>query len=237
MTKKIIAMRPPWQKRLRLPAYSTKEAAQLAGTSTRTVARWFYGRLSHGEQVSKVLDGKQKHDALSYLQLIEVAVVASFRRAGVKLSQIREARQYLQQRFHEEYPFASRLLFTDGVNVLMDFESEGRSRTLGSKLIATNRRGQMAWKSIVAERLDQFEYEEGLALRWHPRGKSRPVIVDPRMGFGAPLVEGTNVATWAIKGRYAAGETIAEIQDDLGLSRDQVMAALEFEGVKLPRAA
>jgi uncharacterized protein (DUF433 family) len=44
------------------------------------------------------------------------------------------------------------------------------------------------------------------------------------------------IPTWAIKGRYEAGEDIADIQADFSLEPPEIMAALEFEGMEL-RAA
>jgi uncharacterized protein (DUF433 family) len=45
------------------------------------------------------------------------------------------------------------------------------------------------------------------------------------MVFGIP--------TWAIKGRRVAGESTQEIADDFGISKNDVAAALAFEGVEL----
>ena len=86
--------------------------------------------------------------------------------------------------------------------------------------------GQRAWEELLPE----FDYEnDDLATRWFVRGKNHPVLIDPRISFGAPTVRG--VPTWAIKGRREAGETIDEIVDEFGLAPDEVHAALAFEGV------
>ena len=73
----------PWRPRLYLPAYAVKDAARYAGTSPRTVAYWHYG----GAGLGPALPGKERRKPLSYLQLIEVAVVATFRDLGVSLQQ------------------------------------------------------------------------------------------------------------------------------------------------------
>ena len=44
------------------------------------------------------------------------------------------------------------------------------------------------------------------------------------------------IPTWAVKGRYEAGEVEEEIQDDFNLESQAVRAALDFEGIQL-RAA
>ena len=80
-------------------------------------------------------------------------------------------------------------------------------------------------------RVLKFDYEDGLAVRWHVAGKDSEVIIDPRIQFGAPSVDG--VPTWAIKGRWEAGEDLADIADDFGISRALLRKALTFEGVDI----
>ena len=55
----------------------------------------------------------------------------------------------------------------------------------------------------------------------------RRVVIDPRISFGAPAVKG--IATWALSGREKAGESIADIAEDFGLTLEDVKAALTFE--------
>src|SRR4051794_36844436 len=98
---------PAWRKRLYLPAYLVREAAALAGVHPTTVARWHYGYLSSQRKRTKpVLSSRVKGLPLSYLQLVEVSFVASFRRLGFQIKQIRAAHDYLSQVFGAEYPFA-----------------------------------------------------------------------------------------------------------------------------------
>ncbi|MFZ0459757.1 MAG: hypothetical protein WAM17_15210 [Rhodoplanes sp.] len=77
----------PWRRRLYLPNYQIGEAARYVDISPQTVAAWHHATLSR----------KEKREELSYMQLIEVAVVAAFRRAGIRLREIRAARDYVQK--------------------------------------------------------------------------------------------------------------------------------------------
>ena len=97
-------------------------------------------------------------------------------------------------------------------------------------MLAASKGGQLAWSDIIG-RLQEFDYEneDGLAIRWHVAGRDAKVIIDPRIQFGAPSVEG--VATWAFKGRWDAGEDLDDIADDFGVSNLDVLAALRFEGL------
>lgn len=215
-----------WQRRLYLPAYTVGDAARYAKTSPQTVAYWHYGDKAH----PPILPGRARGTSLSYLELVEVAFVATFRRLGVSLVRIRKARDYLAQNFHAEYPLATRRFKTEGTHILMEVrEDEGMSGI--DQLVVADQSGQLAWQDLIGERFLEFEYEEGLAIRWHVAGQSAPVIIDPRIAFGAPTIAG--IATWAIKGRWQAQESLSEIANDFCLTEESVRQALTFEGVEL----
>jgi len=53
-----------------------------------------------------MLSQREKRAALTYFQLIEVAVVAAFRKSGVPLRRIRAAREWSAHALKSEHPFA-----------------------------------------------------------------------------------------------------------------------------------
>ena len=214
----------PWRRRLFLPAYSVAEAARYAGTPPQTVSYWHYG----GGNLGPALPGSEQRKPLSYLELAEVAFVATFRLLGVSLQRIRRARQYAAQIFDSEYPFAEQRWLTEGHHVLLDLRQIEDAAEMG-RLVVADSHGQMAWQALVSERFAQFDYEHGLALIWHVAGRQSPVIIDPRIAFGAPTVKG--IATWILKGRWQAGEAIEDIQDDFGIDENAIKHGLAFEGI------
>lgn len=221
---------PPWAERLYLPAYRYSEAAQMAETSPQTVARWFRGYQAPGHRMKPVF-ASTRPQLLSYMQLVEVAFVAAFRRLGVKLDDLRRAHEYLREALGVEYPFAQWKLKADGANILAEVLPASQLF-----LVVANRHGQLIWTEAIRARFEQFDYEEGLALRWHPRGRDSVVLIDPRIAFGVPIIAGTGVPTHIVKERYVAGEDLQEIEEDFGVSRRQVEQALTFEGIHLPAA-
>ena len=218
------AMPEPWKRRLYLPAYRVHEAARYAGVSPQTVAYWHY----RGGALGPVLPGRQRRKPLSYLELMEVAVVATFRRLGVSLQKIRKARDYTAQVMNSPFPFAEYQFKTEGQHMLMDLGEADRDSTIAG-LVVADAGGQTAWQSEIEDRLRQFDYERDLAIVWHVAGHASPIVIDPRVSFGAPVVRG--VPTWALRGRARAGETIQELAEDFQLTREHVVAALAFEGV------
>src|SRR5581483_3508488 len=130
--------------------------------------------------------------------------------------------------FRSEYPLAHEGLISEGSHVLMDLREFDPSAGV-DELIVLDRGGQVGWKSVVSDRYHEFDFEERLAIRWHVAGRGSPVIIDPRISFGAPMVGG--IATWAVAGRYGAGETVEDLQDDFKLTKEEILAALNFEGM------
>jgi uncharacterized protein (DUF433 family)/DNA-binding transcriptional MerR regulator len=212
----------PWKRRLRLPAYSVRDAARYAHVSVGTIRSW---QRAQGEYVP-ALAARESGDALSYLQLVELRFVAAMRDAGVKLKTIRKAREYLAARWRTDYPFAMRPLKTDGQYIIQDLE-EAEGKEFEGKLMIADKGGQISWKPIIGDRFLEFDYEGEWAMRWRLAGTDSPVIIDPRIAFGSPMVRG--VPTWALLGRYDAGESSDEIAADFDLDPAEVKAALDFE--------
>jgi uncharacterized protein (DUF433 family) len=215
-----------WRDRLTLPVYQVADAARYAGISANTIRNW-QAETGLGR---KALGHRDKGERLSYYQLVEVAIVASLRGAGLSLEQIKNAREYLAVAFGTEYPFAAARFKTDGKDILVSLDQfvPGES---SKKLVKVNKGGQLAWAEIIATKFTEFDYEDDLAVRWHPRGKSSDVFIDPRISFGAPTVKG--VSTAIIRGRFKAGEPVGDIAEDFAITEREVDSALQFEGIDL----
>jgi uncharacterized protein (DUF433 family) len=211
-----------WRDRLRVPNYGVSEAADYAGIAAQTIRNW--QRLSNRPAPLGHRDAGKR---LSYLQLIELAIVAAARKAGVSLRAIRETREYMGRTFHSEFPFAEYRFKHDGKRLFIDcldlYEHDG-----DGKVLDASGRGQLAWTAIIG-RLQEFDYDEELVTRWHVGGKKSAVVIDPRIQFGKPSVRG--VPTWIIAARSDAGEDISAIAKDFGLPKSAVADALAFEGI------
>jgi uncharacterized protein (DUF433 family) len=220
------AQQPLWMARLKVPNYQIGEAARYARVASGTVRAWH----SDTTRAGKTLSQRDAGSSLSYLQLVEVAVVAACRKAGVTLRAVREAREYVSKQLHSEYPFAQYQFKTDGKELLMTYDQVVGEAGKGA-LLSLNKKGQLAWDEIINPCLREFDYENDLALRWHVAGVGSKIIIDPRISFGAPSVKG--VPTWLLKDRWIAGEDINETSGDLGLPVRDIESALAFEKIDL----
>jgi uncharacterized protein (DUF433 family) len=211
--------------------YQIGEAARYAKISPQTVAAWHKA----AGQPSPTLSSKEMGEALSYLQLIEVAVVAALRDWGVPMRRIRAAREYVRKEFKTEHPFATYRFKTDGRSLLVPYQQVEGKKGEG-KLLDATAHGQLAWDDIIGPRLKEFEYERGrgeraLAVRWHVGGEESRVVIDPQISFGTPTIRG--MPTWLLRERWEAGESVKDIADDFRLKEQDVMCALKFEGIDL----
>lgn len=216
-----------WRSRLKLPVYRVADAARYADVSGGTIRNWH--KLTNKPVV---LSRKEPGEALSYLQLIELAVVAAARKSGVGLAAIRRAREYCSQKLSSEFPFAEYRFKTDGKELWLDFAEivgeDGSGTVLGA-----SKHGQLGWSDIIG-RLREFEYDRsyGLATKWFVAGRDSEIVIDPRVSFGAPSIDG--IPTRLIKQRSDAGEPVSYIADDFDIPHPHVIEALRFECVESP---
>ena len=54
------------------------------------------------------------------------------------------------------------------------------------------------------------------------------IVVMPDVRFGKPIIEGTRVPVDLIVGKIAGGMTVEAVMKEYSLTREQVMAALQY---------
>ena len=216
-----------WRARLTAPAYQVAEAARYARTNQQTIGNWQQLR---GNRVGAITR-REARKAISYLQLIEIGVVAAMRKSGISLKKIRQAREYLSTQMDTKYPFAHYRFKTDGKSLFMDYDQIEQDEK--EKLIALNENGQLAWNEVLSGLLQEFEYDSdiGTVLRWKVDGVDSPIRLDPRIAFGAPHVNG--IPTWVLRERWQSGEGLSDISSDYEMPSNLVLAALRFELVEV----
>ena len=211
------------------PQYTAAEAARYAGISAPSVARWRAGYTyakQGGRGYSGPLTGGSASGLLTFNEVLEVAVVAAARHANVPMKAIRAAIDAAKDLYGVSRPL-----------ILMRFKHDGREIFVHElerdDYVNLSRRGQVAWEHIT-EVLKDLDYENDTAVRWWPRGRDEPIVIDPRISFGRPYIVRKGVSTDAIRSRFMAHEPLGSIAEDLDLTEAEAEAALRFE---LPTAA
>jgi uncharacterized protein (DUF433 family) len=196
------------------PMYSFHEAAYLAGVSATTVRNWIVGYTVDERQVPPLLTPlKEQGAACSFLQLIEIVVAARFRKTeGVSFHIVKKAYDNAQKEFGLQFPFAHMKLKTIGGHIVHIIKDESSHQ-------AIDKLEQWTLPGLILETIEQLEYEYELAARWYPVGKKIPIVVDPRVSAGLPVVEGRGVTIQTIRKRfYDARQSIPFIAKDFDLN-------------------
>lgn len=216
-----------------LPRYSTAEAAHYLRLPRATLKTWVHGRVDpNGRRAEAVI--RLPHDSalLSFQNLVEAHVLSAIRRHhGVSLQRVRRALRFVEKQMHQQRPLITAKFQTDGVDLFVE--------ELG-KLINASSAGQTGIESALRASLARVEHDQdGLASRLFPfvRGEGKEpkvIVVDPKLSFGKPVVAKTGVPVSVIVGRYRAGEDVAAIAKDYGISLDQTHDAIR---TAIPAAA
>lgn len=166
--------------------------------------------------------------ALSFLELMELRVVKAIVDKGLSLQHVRSAARLAASRFDTRHPFASRRVFTDGRNIFSSLSHPESAPDVVKW--DTDEIDQVIAGAVFEKFLEEIEFDDSTALahRWWPLGKSTPIVLDPRVSFGAPVVERTGVRTSTLA-LLAAASSDRDAADAYQLDLRFVQAAVAFE--------
>ena len=208
--------------------YSFREAARLANVSTTTVKNWLFGYTIRGREVPPLFLS-DNGAMVSFLQMIEIMVAGQFRKSAlgksVPFSVVRAAHVKARKLWDVEYPFAHLKLEALGGHIV-HFMREGGSP---DSFQALDTPGQWTLPGLLRrETTDQLEYDDELAARWFPIGRTVPIVIDPRLSTGLPVIQGRGVTVQAIRKRFNAGLRIDFIAKDFDMNPDLVETAIQY---------
>ncbi len=208
--------------------YSFSEAAHLADVSTTTVKNWLFGYSVRGRDVPPLFPSSDAA-MVSFLQMIEIMVAGRFRKSAVggksvPFRAVRDAYLNARESSGIEYPFAHLRLEALGGHIV-HFLREGGSIASYQTLDTPE---QWTMPGLLRETIDQIDYQHELASRWFPIGRSVPIVVDPRLSTGLPVIEGRGVTVQAIRNRFMAGLRIDFIAEDFAMDPELVETALRY---------
>ena len=214
------------------PAYSIAEASRYLGLSPATLRSWFLGRpcptpksLSQFAPVLRL--AKRDPATLSFSNLIEAHVLRALRAEhGVALGEVRQALAYAQQKLELDELLLREELRTAGGNLFLDRYGE---------LVKLSASGQLATRKVLEAHLARVEWGKlRSAVRLYPfvvseSADAKPIVIDPQISFGRPVVGKAFVSTRTILDRIDAGEKVEDIARDYELTDQAVEEAVIFE--------
>jgi uncharacterized protein (DUF433 family)/GNAT superfamily N-acetyltransferase len=217
-------------------AYSLRDAALLLRIPYGKLRRWAEGywySVSEDDRFSEpVVPGRSdevEERVLSFLELMELAVIAFYRSQGVSMQVVREARTQAQHLFDTEFPFATRRLQTDGKGIFAALSQiEG---VPDGRLQIELSNSQLTHSDLIEPFFrNSIDFgRDGLALAYWPLGREKPILLDSRRAFGRPIVTRVGTPTFVLFQMREGGESTERIAAWYGLTQDEVEIALEFE--------
>jgi uncharacterized protein (DUF433 family) len=127
----------------------------------------------------------------SFTDLISLLVARELMRKGVALHTVRQAEAWMRADLGLDRPFIRDDIETDGAEV---FYRKGK---IAGQIEAASLGGQQALLEPIKDSLTAVSYSKGRASTWTP---APGVVVNPRVQFGSPTVEGTGIPTEAVAG-------------------------------------
>jgi uncharacterized protein (DUF433 family) len=223
-----------------IPAYSFREVAGSIGVPPSTLRAWCVGQSNFRPVLTLPSDWNDYH-ALSFFNLIEANVVAELRREHkVSMGRVRTALEFLSQNVPVAHPLVEKELSVTP-NQRVYIIHEGRRIDISAG-------GQWPLDAVVRNLLRRVHRGPQGILMFYPRitpprnvviaeDDYAPIVVNPEVCFGRPVIAGTGIPTDVIADRYLGGDSIEKMAEDYDLSEDHIRAALRFERVRKANAA
>jgi uncharacterized protein (DUF433 family) len=214
-------------------AYTLAEAARYLRLPGATLRSWVLGRQyptadGSGQFPPLIRPASRQPPLLSFSNLIEAHVLRSLRTEhGVPVKALRSALAFAERTLGIDRLLLRPELRTDAGKVFLNRYGE---------LIELSASGQLAMHRLFAEHLKRVEWDSSrFPVRLYPflsaaaPSDERPIVIDPRIAFGRPVVQRKGVSTSAIAERIDAGESVDDIATDYELGPSEIEQAIVYE--------
>ena len=215
------------------PAYKIAEAARYVRLPAATLRSWMFGRKypkaeGTGRFHPLLKPALVQPPLLSFSNLIEAHVLRALRSEhGVSVQAVRASIEYAERQLK-----ISRLLLRPELRT-------GAGRVFlerYGKLIELSASGQLAMREVFNRHLARIEWNSSdIPIRLFPfvsassPADDRPIVIDPQIAFGRPVILSKGVSTSAIVERIDADESVEEVAADYDLDVRDVTQALVYE--------
>ncbi len=164
---------------------------------------------------------------LPLVALVEAQVLRELRDSGLSMQEIRAGVAEMRRETSDEYVLASNNIASDGGALLWNVASRVAPEWVHA------RNGQRAFAPVIEAVTRYIHYaKDGFADRLTLRSYgSADVIIDPRFGWGRPVLAQSKVPVDAIADLFfGGGESVDSIAGDYGIQASDVEAVLRWYG-------
>lgn len=215
-----------------LAAYTIAEAARHLRLPAATLRSWVLGREyptadGGGRFPPLITPASRQPPLLSFSNLIEAHVLRSLRTDhGVSVKDLRSALDYAENKLGIPRLLLREELRTEAGKVFLERYGQ---------LIDLTASGQLAMKLALEDHLRRIEWDAAkFPLRLYPflvsiGSTDRPIVIDPRIAFGRPVLDRKGISTSTIVDRVDAGESVDDVAADYDLRPEEVEQAVVYE--------
>jgi uncharacterized protein (DUF433 family) len=207
--------------------FTAREAAQHLGIPRSTLRAWLTSSVDAATLVHRVEPDVRNGSSIPFISMIEAHVLRGFRTLGLTAGEIKAAATRLRRELGTEYALASSRLATDGVSLLVDMSDDWEHPRWERA-----RDGQRVIDEMIRDFLrfvtwrPSDEYPTRLKL---PTYRGADVIIDPRFGFGQPVLERSKVRVEDILDAFRAGAAHSVVADEFGVEPAEVEAIVRAQ--------
>jgi|ERR1700740_3185273 len=212
-------------------AYGLPEAAVYLKVPYTTLRYWLTGF----GKLPPIIDPVESRPVrLSFLNLLECHALAGMRKIyDLKLPRVRRALRRISKDFPQPHPLINEVFKTDRKDLFIE--------RMG-KIVNLSQPYDQLSLEFFNMHLERVEIDPKGLFRFFPFVRelrpSEPKIIEinPKVGFGKPIIAGTAISTAIIASRFNARESIAELAEEYGCTPEKIEEAIRWERA-LPVAA
>lgn len=193
------------------PLLTAREAARHLAMPESTLDSWIAADLGQAALIHAVTPEKRGWPRLPFVAVIEAYVLRSLRDLGANMADIRQAADFVREELGDEYALANKRVATLGVDLWVE---------MADRSLVHVKTGQLGIREVLVEHLRYITWDdEGrpsrLRLKQYPA--SAEVIIDPRFGWGSPVLAGSKVPVDSMLQLWRTGESMQTVAEEFEL--------------------
>ena len=197
------------------PLLTAREAARYLKMPESTLDSWL-ADASREPLVHAVHPERRGWPRVPFVGIIEAYVLRTLRELGFSMQDVRRAADLARSEFDDPYALASERIATDGVGLFVRIADES---------VIHVRDRQIAFPEVISEYLTFISWDASgspARLRLPQYPSEAEVIIDPRFGWGAPVLAKSKVPVEALVSLWRTGEPISAVAEEYDLPADVV---------------
>lgn len=199
--------------RVDVPLYTLNEVADFVEMPVSTLRYWVATK-----RLVRALPRQRKGDAyLPFMAVAEAEFIHSMRRAGLRLAAVEEGVTALRDHLGPGWLQRDHLAH-DGVDILRNLADRGDPEWIRA------RDAQAGIPGYIDLGLEHIEFDtDGIPGRVRlVKYAGAEVIIDPRFGFGQPMLDEQGVRVQDVAELFLAGDSIAVVSEEFGVAEPVV---------------